>query len=457
MVGIAAMVEATGGRKNWYDISQLSDQDWFDRGIHNLYDHLWDDDADNYGYYDFATRDYSEKWDKGFGGTVDGLTTNALVSALFFEDSKYKERLRQMTDNCVEHFVANMDHPDVKIGFPGEYDTDWNIDYSRQVFEVGHMLKAAWCLGRSALILNDNSYFTEGRKIIDQVLDQNHPTGIELYDYTFGGPHYSGNWFTGELIDRSKYFWAFEQAILSGLIFGYISEEEDARDTYIRMADESAQFFEEHFIDESTGITYATLSRDGETVIDSSKNDVWDGAYHYIEMAYYIHLYTRLYYNNDSISLYYLFDPGEYAESRKLTPVPTKNDQLIISSVKLNGQPFLDFDAASRTLHIQENQGGVFQVNYKISKNMNGISRPDPAPPEMTIYPNPASNYFRIHLANVLPYSSIKLFDLNGKVLLESMLPGDDPCFNIAGIPPGIYMVRVTTGKHLISKKLIIQ
>ena len=81
LVGIAAMVEVTGGYTDWGDGS-ASDWYWLQTGVDSNYNRLWDANPATAGYFDRATTNWSSRWGKGFTPTVDAMTTHSLLLAL---------------------------------------------------------------------------------------------------------------------------------------------------------------------------------------------------------------------------------------------------------------------------------------------------------------------------------------------------------------------------------------
>ncbi|MPT33119.1 MAG: T9SS type A sorting domain-containing protein, partial [Chryseobacterium sp.] len=70
----------------------------------------------------------------------------------------------------------------------------------------------------------------------------------------------------------------------------------------------------------------------------------------------------------------------------------------------------------------------------------------------MTVYPNPTSDYFIINNANDVV--SVKVYDISGKVV-KSKLEAVDNRFNISDLENGVYTVSIETKTGTVSKKLI--
>ena len=70
----------------------------------------------------------------------------------------------------------------------------------------------------------------------------------------------------------------------------------------------------------------------------------------------------------------------------------------------------------------------------------------------MTVYPNPASDYFVINNANDVV--SVKMYDISGRVV-KSKLEAVDNRFDISDLENGVYTVSIETKTGTVSRKLI--
>ncbi len=79
---------------------------------------------------------------------------------------------------------------------------------------------------------------------------------------------------------------------------------------------------------------------------------------------------------------------------------------------------------------------------------------------EFLIYPNPAKSKFKVQsLKFKVSGTSIEVFDLNGRKLLEKQIPIGTDKFNVdvSSLQSGLYMCRIRTENRSVTKKLIIQ
>ena len=168
-----------------------------------------------YGYYSEANLDWSDKSSKTFSATVDGITTHALYMYLMTKDEKYKERLIQLGDNIVDHFVGSMD--DMDLGFNESFDSNWGWDSSPNwqgnVGDfpfTGHFTKSAWCLARIYQIEPKPEYLEAAQKILNDVLAKQ-----DQYD------------------EKISQWWEYEEGFTSGVMNYYLTEKPE----YLEFAD----------------------------------------------------------------------------------------------------------------------------------------------------------------------------------------------------------------------------
>jgi mannose/cellobiose epimerase-like protein (N-acyl-D-glucosamine 2-epimerase family) len=356
LVGPTAMVEATGGRINWND-GTATDHSWLMRGIASNYTNLWDANPTTKGYFNYASTNWSNKWGKGFHSTVDGMTTHALLMSMIYDSLNHHNRLVELADNVIDHLIGNM--PNTVAGFPEMFNADWSIDYSNSNMDIGHGFKAAWVLQRAYLLNPDHpEYRDAGHALMENLWNHG------CYDTVYGAPYGYLNWQTGAITGTNKDFWMVEQGLTSGLINYYTAATQVQRDRYMRIADGSLNFFLNHNIDPVYGEAYSVVSRNGLSVVDGSKGGLFTAGYHSVELGYYTYLYSSLYYHKTPVQLFYLY-PAESSDRRiKLTPIAIEDDLLKITGITLNGAPYTDYNADTRTVHLPSGVGGKLKVTF---------------------------------------------------------------------------------------------
>ena len=78
------------------------------------------------------------------------------------------------------------------------------------------------------------------------------------------------------------------------------------------------------------------------------------------------------------------------------------------------------------------------------------------AQPEITIYPNPASDEITIHSSTtLLTHSAIELLDMTGRLIRSCPLTGNDTTLSVADIAAGVYICRISqNGIGSVTRKI---
>lgn len=374
LLGISAYYEATANTGDWQ---------WLLDGYAHNENFYWDNRPSYLGYYDTADFDGLDGRNKSFNATVDAITTHILYLYLLTGDQTYKNRLEQLADQIINHLVAGMDSQ--AIGFVEKYDSDWNWNDDEPMTIMGHVLKTAWCLARIYHIDPNDAYIPTAEKLVSEVLQKG-------YDNEFGGPYKDYNRITGEMMmwgnpDILKTWWAMEQAVTSGLqLYGITGDT-----LYLRMADESLDFFMKYFVDHEYGEAYMDRTRSGGFAGNEEKGNEWKAAYHSIELGYYIYLYGNLFVKHQPVSLHYYFVESSEDRNILLTPLAIDDSQLRIQQVLWEGQPYVNYDPNNRILVLPADVNGHFKVTYTatqaITDNITfNVTVPSSTPVSDTIY-----------------------------------------------------------------------
>jgi mannose/cellobiose epimerase-like protein (N-acyl-D-glucosamine 2-epimerase family) len=447
LLGIAAYFEATRDTLDW---------NWLMNGYSNSENHLWDTDAQAFGYFDNGSYDWSSVSGKSFNATVDAITTNVLELYLLTEDNSYKNRLVQLADNILNHLYASM--PQQAIGFVEEYYSDWSWNNNETMTIMGHVLKSGWCLGRINQLFPDTSYVSAARDLIQNVWDNG-------YDHELGGPYKDFNRQTGEMlmwgqVDTAKAWWQMEQAITAGLMMYEITGESQ----YLQMADETIRFFMTYFVDHQYGEVYSDRTRYGAQIWGDEKGSSSKAGYHSIELGYYTYLYGNLFYKGQPVTLYYKFSPLNYDRQLLMNPLAFSTDKYRIKEVEKDGTAYNDYSADTRVLNLPSGIGGDFKVTYELT-NPVYVANQNTAPVEFKLnqnYPNP------FNPTTTISYSiaksgkvSLKVYDLLGRevttLINEDQAAGDyRVTFNAGNLSSGVYFYTMHAGNFSESRKLIL-
>ncbi len=447
LLGIAAYYEATGDTTAW---------NWLMRGYDHLENYYWDDRSGYLGYYDQTNYNNSTAWDKSFNATVDAITTHLLYLYLMTEEDVYKERLQEIAEEIKIRLAASM--PQQAIGFVEKFDSDWNWNNNETMTIMGHVLKAGWCLARVNQLFPDTSYMSAAKYLIDDVWQNG-------YDHEYGGPYKDFDRVTGEMLlwglgDSAKAWWQMEQAIVAGLQM----YNQTGEDWYLQMADETINFFMQHFVDHQNGEVYENRKRRGGLAWNEAKGGSGKSGYHSIETGYYTYLYGNLLFVNEPATLHYNFEPLPVDREIKLTPLAMKDNGLVISEVLLDGQSYTNYHSLSRVLSIQAGTGGHFTVTFEpiitniVHEDFAGIDRFE----LMQNYPNPFNPITKISWHSpVGSWQTLKVYDVLGKevaILVDEYKPAGkyEIEFRASSLPSGVYFYRISAGDYIETKKMIL-
>jgi len=457
LLGITAFYEATGDTTAW---------NWLMRGYNHLENIYWDTRSAYLGYYDKASFNNQNIWDKSFNATVDAITTHLLYLYLMNEDIVYQSRLEELATEIINHMVASM--PQQAIGFVERYDSDWNWDNSETMTIMGHVLKAGWCLARIHYLFPDPSYVNNAELLITHVWDNG-------YDHEYGGPYKDFNRVTGEMLmwglpDTAKAWWQMEQAITAGLQMYDITKES----WYLQMADETINFYMNYFVDHIYGEVYADRTRYGGLAWNEEKGGDGKAGYHSTETGYYTYLYGSLFYTKQPVTLHYNFEPLAYSREFFLTPIAINDSNLIVTQVLRNGQQYSNFDPNERVLTLPAGESGHFEVTYESivsqlasnqENNLNDYvlnqNYPNPFNPTTKIRYSIPTVTLRLRQAQSDTRVLLKVYDVLGNEVAtlvdEIKSSGNyEVEFNASSLASGIYFYTLNAGNYVETKKMVL-
>lgn len=453
LLGLTAYYEAT--------LNGMAMQS-IENGFNFMDTYMWDKRENYLGYYDAVTRTGSNPTGKTFNSTADAVTTHLFNLYLLTGDQKYFDRLMVMKNNLKNHFVGSMDQQ--AIGFAEAFDSNWNIDPSEERTIMGHVLKTAWCLGRTHTIQTDQSAIDDAALLVDDVW-------INGYDHELGGPYKDYNRLTGEIymygaFDTAKAWWQMEQAVTSGLLLFDITRDEN----YLQMADESIEFFMNHFVDSIYDEVYADRSRTGGRVQynggywDENKGNGWKAGYHSIETGYYAYLYGKLLIKNEPVTLYYKYQSADSTRIIHMNPLAIDFTQLEVTSVTKDGNNYSDYNGTERTLNIPAGVSGTFKVTY-IYNNPANIENEQIANSShpfdiLKTYPNPFTDISQIEIiANKTINLDVTIYNSNGKLIHKQNLLGvkgeKQIQINGNGLPNGLYIYKLNSADYEATGKIV--
>ena len=106
--------------------------------------------------------------------------------------------------------------------------------------------------------------------------------------------------------------------------------------------------------------------------------------------------------------------------------------------------------------HVYDNDN-IFLATLN-ADSLSGIADDGHSLKGIIIYPNPASEYFNIHLPDI-NYSQLEIFNSVGREIFSASLSGNDQKINTSTFPSGLYMIRISNRQNqfLLSKLSVIK
>ena len=77
--------------------------------------------------------------------------------------------------------------------------------------------------------------------------------------------------------------------------------------------------------------------------------------------------------------------------------------------------------------------------------------------PQPVLYPNPVSSNLNLDLQQLPDHARIRVFSLQGKVLVQQELAGQKSVISMSHLPPGVYLVEVINGVNNSTHRILKQ
>lgn len=267
-------------------------------------------------------------------------------------DDKYADFLVSTAETILQHFPDDKNSPFVQERFHEDWspDTTWSWQQNRAV--VGHNLKIAWNLMRINHLRPDERYTNLAKKIAEIMpsvgMDKQRAGWYDVVERVRGKDE---AWHRFAWHDR-KAWWQQEQAILAYLILhGSLKDQK-----YMRLARESASFYNAFFLDHDSGGVYFNVLADGIPYLvgtERLKGSHSMSSYHSFELCYLAAVYSNLLIAKQSMDLYFKPQPGGFKDNiLHIQPDILPKGSVRIESVWINGEPYSDFDPVAMTVKL---------------------------------------------------------------------------------------------------------
>ncbi|MCC5625204.1 AGE family epimerase/isomerase, partial [Nostoc sp. CHAB 5715] len=268
---------------------------------------------------------------------------------------KYAKMLEYTFDAIAKRFPDPENSPFVQERFHEDWTADpgWGWQQNRAV--IGHNLKIVWNLMRMYSLKSKDEYIQLAEKIA-QIMPE------------VGSDQQRGGWY--DVVERilepgqtnhrfvwhdRKAWWQQEQAILAYLILAGLLKN----DEYLRLARESAAFYNAWFLDNEDGGVYFNVLANGIPYLVSGnerrKGSHSMSAYHSTELCYLAAVYTNLLIHKHPMNFYFKPLPGAFPDRLlRVSPDILPPGSIKIGACEINGETYTKFDAENLTVELPE-------------------------------------------------------------------------------------------------------
>jgi mannose/cellobiose epimerase-like protein (N-acyl-D-glucosamine 2-epimerase family) len=276
------------------------------------------------------------------------LATGEEGHAAFLEDT---------FDTIAKYFPDYENSPFVNEKFFDDWSHDqtWGWQQNRGV--IGHNLKIAWNLLRMQHLKPKDSYLKVARKIAEEMpkwgMDKQRGGWYDVVERVRG----PGEEFHRMVWHDRKAWWQQEQGILAY----YIMAGSLGDDSYLKLARESAAFYNAWFLDHDDGAVYFNTLANGLPYLlgtERFKGSHSMSGYHSFELAYLCSIYSNLLVNKQPMDFYYKPAVGGFADNViRVQPDIMPPGRVKIDSVTIDGKSHSGFDATGLTVTLPSNRG----------------------------------------------------------------------------------------------------
>ena len=344
----------------------------------------WDSEAlgDNHG---------RKNWNS-IGDHIPAYLVNLMIALepLPITDGNYEE-MQKFLETCKKILrttstiiIEQFPDPDENVPFVNERflrnwepEHDWRWQRNRAV--VGHNLKIAWNLTRVAnyyyfsadkTAAEDCEEAERSKKLADDLMKLADKLGTTMADLgvdLFRGGIFDtlernpANGFPIEFPwSNTKDFWQQEQALLAYLILhGCSNENKEQKQEYLRLAQETAAFWNLFFLDQDSKGIFFRVTESGMPVIEGSYGNKGGHAisgYHAFELNYLAHIYISSYVTKQPFCLY--FKPNKNCRQRSLNVLPdfVRPNTLQVNRINIDGGERDSFDPDNFRITLSEKE-----------------------------------------------------------------------------------------------------
>jgi mannose/cellobiose epimerase-like protein (N-acyl-D-glucosamine 2-epimerase family) len=266
----------------------------------------------------------------------------------------------EYTFDTIEQYFPDYDHsPFVQEKFYEDWSHDTTHMWQQNRGVVGHNLKIAWNLMRMHSLKPKQKYEALARRIAAEIpkvgMDRQRGGWYDVMERARRG---------GEELHRlafhdRKAWWQQEQGILAYLILhGVLGDPE-----YLKLARESAAFYNAFFLDHDDGAVYFNVLANGIPYLmgtERFKGSHSMSGYHSTELCYLAATYTNLLITKQPLELYFKPYPNGFRRNiLRVSPDILPPGSIRLSEVWANGEKYTHFDADGLTVRVPDGKEAV--------------------------------------------------------------------------------------------------
>jgi mannose/cellobiose epimerase-like protein (N-acyl-D-glucosamine 2-epimerase family)/anti-anti-sigma regulatory factor len=267
-------------------------------------------------------------------------------------EERYAKMLAYTADTIEGYFKDYDNSPYVNEKFFEDWSHDHNSPLQKNRAIVGHNLKIAWNLMRIYHMQPNEKYKAFAEKIAaimpEVGMDKQRGGWYDMVERV----RTPGQEFHHLIWHDRKAWWQQEQGILAYLILaGSLKKPE-----YLRLARESAAFYNAWFPDNDSGGVYFNVLANGIPYLlgtERLKGSHSMSGYHSFELCYLAAIYTNLLLTKQPMDFYFKPQPGGFKDNvLRVQPDILPPGSVKIEAVWINGERYADFDANAMTISL---------------------------------------------------------------------------------------------------------
>jgi mannose/cellobiose epimerase-like protein (N-acyl-D-glucosamine 2-epimerase family) len=272
----------------------------------------------------------------------------------------------EYTFDTIEQYFPDYDH---SVFVQEKFYEDWSHDtthlWQQNRGVVGHNLKIAWNLMRMHSLKPKKKYTDLARRIAAEIpkvgMDRQRGGWYDVMERVLRGDEEVHRM---AFHDR-KAWWQQEQGILAYLILhGVLGDPE-----YLKLARESAAFYNAFFLDHDDGAVYFNVLANGIPYLmgtERFKGSHSMSGYHSTELCYLASTYTNLLITKQPLDLYFKPYPNGFRRNLlRVSPDILPPGSIRLSEVWADGEKYTHFDADDLTVRVPDSKEAV-QIKVRI-------------------------------------------------------------------------------------------